>query len=175
MSYHTPILQHSLSVFFPLVVETLSQFRIIFGSVQKHFAQIEKSFGISGSQLWILHEISSSPDIGVSELSLKLHIHQSTCSLLIEKLVKKGLISKIRSEVDQRKICIKLNSSAKKILKNSPKPAEGILPDALSKLNKKQLISLKSLLDQVINNLEIKDIKSATTPLSEISKKSSKY
>lgn len=175
MSFHVAIFHHSPFVFFPLVVETLSQFRIIFGSVQKHFALIEKSFGISGSQLWILHEINNSPDIGVSELSLKLHIHQSTCSLLIEKLVKKGLISKIRSAEDQRKICIKLNPSAKKILKNSPKPSEGVLPDALSKLNKKQLISLTSLLNQVINNLKIRDSKSATTPLSEISKKSSKF
>lgn len=159
---------HTVRVFIPLIVHTLAQFRVIFGSIQKHFKGIEKSTGISGSQLWILHEIYQKPNIGVSELSKKLYIHQSTCSLLIEKLLKKGLIIKERSTKDQRKIHLKLDDLAIKIVKKTPGPAEGVLPDALKKLNKKQLTSLKVALDLLIEHLQIKNIDSAKIPLSEI-------
>ena len=67
----------------------LKQFRIIFGAVKQHFRKIEATCGISGSQLWLLNEIAMYPELGISKLAERLAIHQSTCSLLVEKLVKK--------------------------------------------------------------------------------------
>ena len=69
-----------------LAKQALKQFRIIFGAVRHHFRDIESTCGISGSQLWLLHEIASHPELGISRLAENLSIHQSTCSLLVEKL-----------------------------------------------------------------------------------------
>ena len=53
---------------------------------------------MSGSQLWLLQEIGRSEGLGVSELAQRLSIHQSTCSLLIEKLVRAGYVRKAREQ-----------------------------------------------------------------------------
>ncbi|MDO8340476.1 MAG: hypothetical protein Q7T59_00700 [Candidatus Woesebacteria bacterium] len=63
----------------------LRQFRLIYGSVKKHFRAVERACEIFGSQLWILREIAASLDTGLSRLAERLSIHQSTCSLLVEK------------------------------------------------------------------------------------------
>lgn len=149
-------------------LQALKQFRIIYGSVRQHFREVEKTCGISGSQLWILQEVSRSTGIGVSELAGKLSVHQSTCSLLVEKLVTKKLILKERSKEDQRRVGLYVTKEAERILQLAPGPAEGVLPEALSALPQDVLLSLNSALGQVIDQLQISDEKLAEKPLSDL-------
>lgn len=151
-----------------LSIQVLRKFRVIYGSVRQHFRKIEQTCGVSGSQLWILQEVSTSPGIGVSDLANKLSIHQSTCSLLIEKLVIRGLITKERSLQDQRRVGLYLNEQTQEIIAKSPGPAEGILPQALMDLPEDVLKVLDESLAEVINHLRLADEKYAEEPLSDI-------
>ena len=92
--------------------QVLKKFRIIFGSVRQHFREIEQTCSVTGSQLWVLQEVSTTPGIGVSELSERLSIHQSTASQLVEKLVGRNLIIKERSKEDQRRVGLWLTDEA---------------------------------------------------------------
>lgn len=151
-----------------LSVQVLKKFRIIFGSVRQHFREVEKTCGVTGSQLWILQEVAKTPDIGVSELAERLSIHQSTCSQLVEKLVTHGLVIKERSKEDQRRVGLCLTEDASKILKKAPGPAEGILPEALQGLSESTLLALDRSLVEVIGQLSTKDDKLADSPLSDL-------
>lgn len=146
----------------------LKKFRIIYGSVRQHFREIEESCGVTGSQLWLLHEIGNQPNIGVSELAEKLSIHQSTCSLLVEKLVAHKLISKKRSREDQRRVGLCLTAQAEQTLQRAPGPAEGLLPEALQALPESALQALDQALHQVISQLQMRDDRLAEKPLSDI-------
>ena len=151
-----------------LSLHVLKKFRIIYGSVRQHFREVEKTCGVTGSQLWILQEIANNPNIGVSELAERLSIHQSTCSQLVEKLVGRGLVNKERSKEDQRRVGLCLTKEAAKILKNAPGPAEGILPEALQALPESALLALDKSLIEVIGQLRIRDDKLADKPLSDL-------
>lgn len=151
-----------------LSIQVLKKFRIIYGSVRQHFREIERTCGVTGSQLWIMQEISSTTGIGVSELAEKLSIHQSTCSLLVEKLVVRKLVIKQRSKEDQRRVGLRLSAEAIKLLKKAPGPAEGILPEALSALPVGTIKVLDSSLAKVIQQLQLKDEKLADRPLSDL-------
>lgn len=151
-----------------LSLQVLKKFRIIYGSVRQHFREIEKSCGITGSQLWILQEVAKSPDIGVSELADRLSIHQSTGSQLIEKLVSRGYVSKERSKVDQRRVGLRVTKEASRLLINTPGPAEGVLPEALQALPESALLALDKSLIEVIGHLRNRDDKLADKPLSDL-------
>lgn len=146
----------------------LKRFRVIYGSVRQQFREVEQSCGVTGAQLWILQEVATTADIGVSELAERLSVHQSTCSQLVEKLVSRDLIIKERSKEDQRRVGLTLTEEAKKILKNAPGPAEGILPEALQALPETSLVALDKALIEVIGQLRIKDDKMADKPLSDL-------
>lgn len=151
-----------------LQLQVLKKFRLIFGSVRSQFRDIEESCGVSGSQLWLLHEIGNTPDIGISELAERLSIHQSTCSQLVDKLASKGLVTKVRSPEDQRRVGLTLSANAVEKLKNAPGPAEGILPAALRELPADTLLALDDALMEVIEQLTSRDEKSADRPLADL-------
>lgn len=146
----------------------LKKFRLLFGSVRQHFREVESRCGISGSQLWILQEVQKQPEIGIGELATALSIHQSTCSLLVEKLVKKGLLRKDRRSDDQRRVGLLLTATATSLLANAPGPAEGLLPDALLAMSPAELAQLDTALDSLLGKLQNQNPRFADKPLAEL-------
>jgi DNA-binding MarR family transcriptional regulator len=151
-----------------LTLDVLKQFRLIYGSVRQHFRQIEATCKISGSQLWMLHELQRAPGIGVSDLAHRLSIHQTTCSQLIEKLVARGYVIKVRSAEDQRRVGLTVTKSAVQVLKEAPSPAEGLIPEALMGLSQSTLESLMANLSELIDGLHLQDHQAADRPLSDL-------
>lgn len=149
-------------------VEVLRSFRVIYGSVRQHFRDVQQECGVSGSQLWLLQEIGRSEGLGVSELAQRLSIHQSTCSLLIEKLVRAGYVRKARDQGDLRRATMALTARGRRTLAKAPGPAEGVLPGALASLSAPQLRNLLQGLNRVIAALEVKDEEAAAKPLSDL-------
>jgi DNA-binding MarR family transcriptional regulator len=151
-----------------LTLDVLKQFRLIYGSMRHHFRQIEVTCKISGSQLWMLHELKEAPGVGVSDLAHRLSIHQTTCSQLIEKLVARGYVLKTRSAADQRRVGLSITRSAAQVLKEAPGPAEGLIPEALGSLSEPTLRSLMANLGELIEGLHLQDHQAAERPLSDL-------
>ncbi|MBS0372751.1 MAG: MarR family transcriptional regulator [Proteobacteria bacterium] len=151
-----------------LAFAILKQFRLIYGSVKQHFREVEQTCGVSGSQLWLLHEIARTPGIGVSELAGRLSIHQSTCSQLVDKLETRGLVTKRRKPEDQRRVGLQVSDSAADVLQTAPGPAEGILPEALQGLSEDELRRLQAGLASVIGQLKTRDERSVDKPLADL-------
>lgn len=151
-----------------LSLQVLKQFRLVYGSAKRQFRNVEKTCGISGSQLWLLQEIIKSPGIGVSELAKRLSIHLSTCSLLVDKLKVNKLVVKSRSESDQRRVGLKATAAGEKVLAKSPGPAEGVLPVALQELSETELKKLYASMAKLIKNLHLPDESAADNPLADM-------
>lgn len=152
----------------PLTLEVLQQFRVIYGSMRQYFRELEESCGLPGSQTWILQEVERAPEIGITDLAGRLGIHQSTCSILVEKLVAKGYLVKQKMSRDQRRIGLRLSAPGEEVIARLPGPAEGVLPEALSSI---PLVSLKTLhinLDELIRHMPGKNETFASTPLAEM-------
>ncbi len=150
-----------------LTLQVLMQFRLIYGSVRQHFREVEQTCGVSGSQLWLMQEINKTPEVGVSELANRLSIHQSTCSLLVEKLVARGYVIKIRRKEDQRRVGLRLAPEAAELLGRAPGPAEGVLPEALQALPKTALKALHGNLAEMIELLQPRNEHHAGRPLAD--------
>jgi DNA-binding MarR family transcriptional regulator len=148
-----------------LPLDVLGLFRIIFRSANTQFYQIEKSLGISGAQLWALSEIVSAPGITVTRLSLCMSLHQSTTSNLVEKLEDKGFIQRVRSVEDRRVVELKATRKGQTTLAKAPTPHRGVLPDALMRMDKNELIKLKNNLNHLVESLAHYSSEDAKVPL----------
>ena len=152
----------------PLAMEVLQQFRMIYGSMRQYFRLVEERCGMPGSQMWVLQEVERRPEIGIGELAAGMGIHQSTCSLLVDKLVTQAYLVKQRRSADQRRVGLSLTAAGLLALAALPGPAEGILPEALAKLPEVVLKTLNINLDELIRHLPGKDESFAGTPLAEM-------
>lgn len=150
-----------------LAMEVLQQFRLIYGSLRQYFRLVEERCGLPGSQMWVLQEVRHRPEIGISDLAVRIGVHQSTCSLLVDKLVAQGCLTKKRHSVDQRRVGLCLAPNGLTALAALPGPAEGILPQALAELPEVVLRTLHINLDALIQQLPGKDLSYAGTPLAD--------
>lgn len=151
-----------------LGIAVLKCFRVIYGAVRHHFREVQRTCGISGSQVWILHELARSGGIGVSELAHKMSIHQSTCSQLVDKLVRAGYVRKTRLTTDQRRVELAITKAGSRVLGRAPGPHEGVLPEAIGDLSQHQLQSLHRSLGSVVAALDLEDESAGDRPLAEL-------
>jgi len=150
------------------VTAVLKDFRIILGSVRKHFAWLEKSCGVGGAQVWALAVMAARPGLRVGDLADALSIHQSTASNLLEKLVSQRLAKRRPDDRDRRVVRLELTAKGLQLLQRAPRPLEGVLPDALKHLPTAALRRLKLDLDALIRTMQVKDDRAAFTPLADL-------
>lgn len=151
-----------------LTLEVVRQFRVVYGAMRHHFRLLEASCGISGSQAWALQEIAHRPGVGISELAACLGVHQSTCSLLVDKLAGRELLEKRRTVADQRRVGLHISAAGRLLLQRLPGPPEGLLPDALGKLPRQTLQALRDSMNALVRQLPAGNEAFSSTPLAEM-------
>jgi len=151
-----------------LTLVVLQQFRVIYGGMRQYFREVEERCGLSGSQMWILQEVQRTPGLGVTELAGRMGIHQSTCSLLVEKLVTRNCLLRNRPHLDQRRVGLCLAPNGIKAIEALPGPAEGVLPEALAAIPGVALNTLYINLSELIKHFPGNDVAFSKMPLAEM-------
>jgi DNA-binding MarR family transcriptional regulator len=146
----------------------LKQFRIIFKSIRRHFDHIREYSGLSGAQLWALSCIKDNPCLRVSDLARAMTVHQSTASNLVEKLVSIGAISRQKSSEDQRVTTLVVSGLGERMLSDAPGPVQGILPNALARMEPDTLRALHANLEALLAVMDDLEAEAANIPLSDI-------
>jgi MarR family transcriptional regulator, organic hydroperoxide resistance regulator len=145
----------------------LRQFRQVFNSVKAHFRQVEKRAGVGGAQVWALSVIGAEPGIGVSELSRRLDVHQTTASNLVRSLVTARMVAAEKCAPDRRAVQLRILPAGSRVLRIAPGPFAGVLPEALDRLDARTLARLERDLTALIAVLHA-DERAAGIPLAQI-------
>lgn len=143
----------------------LKKLRIVIRAAQQHSQWIEKQCGVSGAQLWIMKELHESTGLRVGALATKLAIHQTTTSNLLDDLEKRGFIERVRDPKDKRAVIVTLTAKGLTIISTAPKPAKGLLPEALTQMQDQDLLQLDSGLQQLIESIGVLDEEYGMLPL----------
>jgi DNA-binding MarR family transcriptional regulator len=150
-----------------LAGQVLRRFRVVFNAIKSHFRQIEKGTGIGGAQVWALGVVRANPGIGMNELARAMDIHQSTASNLVKSLVERQLVAAVKDGVDRRAVTLRILPGGRKLLRATPGPFTGVLPEALVSLDKRTLSRLDKDLGELIAVLEA-DERAAGIPLGQL-------
>lgn len=135
------------------VTQVLRRFRLVFNTVQRHFRAVETRSGISGAQVWALSMVAAQPGIGVGDLAGAMHVHQSTASNLLRSLMGAGLVVSERADADRRAVQLEVTALGRKVLAKAPAPLTGVLPEALTRLDRATLQRLDRDLGRLISEL----------------------
>lgn len=146
-------------------IDVLMKLRIVIRAAHRHSAWTEKQCGVTGAQLWVMQELQESGALRVGEIATRLAIHQTTASNLIDGLVKRGLVVKHRDPSDQRVVNLALSAQGVKLFSTAPKPARGLLPEALRQLDATALGNLNSGLQALLKVIGSVDESHGLQPL----------
>jgi DNA-binding MarR family transcriptional regulator len=109
----------------------------------------EKSVGLSGAQLFVLQKLAESPSLSVNDLAERTQTHQSSVSVIVQKLVRRGLVSRLRSKSDARRWELSLTPKGRQLLRRSPPVAQDRLIQAIQRLPLDSRRRLSTLLAQL--------------------------
>lgn len=100
--------------------QVLVALRRIIRAVDLHSKYLAQRYGLTGPQLAILKEIAQSQPISTGALAQRISLGQATVSSILDRMEKRGLVKRTRSEQDKRRVMNEVTENATKILEQSP-------------------------------------------------------
>lgn len=94
--------------------------RKIIQSIDLNSRSLVKRVGLTGPQLLILQEILKSGEVSGGKLAKAASLSQATVTGILERLEKRGLVSRRRSDKDKRIVLVQVTPEGKQLLKNAP-------------------------------------------------------
>jgi len=117
--------------------------------------EAETRVGISGAQLFVLQQLAGAPALSVSDLAERTLTHQSSVSVVVQRLVTAGLVARTPSATDGRRSELRLTARGRNLLRSSPRLAQERFIDAVRALPGARRRQLASCLHDVVARMRL--------------------
>ena len=104
--------------------EVLTSLRRVIRAIDLHSKQLVKTASVTGPQLRLLQLIHSEERATSRELADAMSLSQATVTSILDRLESRGLIERVRSQTDKRKVHPQLTTAGKTILDKAPAPLQ---------------------------------------------------
>ncbi len=95
----------------------------------------EKRVGLSGAQLFALHKLADGRTLSLGELAARTLTHQSSISVVVQRLVEQGLVRRQASRADGRRTEVAITHAGRARLRRAPQAAQDDLVAGLERLD----------------------------------------
>jgi DNA-binding MarR family transcriptional regulator len=112
----------------------LDSIRRIVQTLNTSSREIEKKLGISMAQLFVLQELTDGETFSINELASRTFTHQSSVSVVVQKLKERRLVVSKSSPSDARKMEIGISVEGKKLLRKAPNAAQNLFISAFNEM-----------------------------------------
>jgi len=109
----------------------------------------EQSSGLSAAQSFVLHVLKERGALSVGDLADHTATDPSSVSVVVRKLHQKGLVGKVASAEDRRRLRISLTEAGARAAAKAPVPVQQVLLGRLQGLEAEEVRTLAGLLERV--------------------------
>jgi len=127
-------------------------------AVDLHSRYLTKNFGLTGPQLIVLRQLSKQPEISPGELAKIISLSQATITGITDRLGKRGLITKQRSDIDKRRLVLSLTDEGQQLLTLAPPPLQESFIQQFETLQDWERTMILSSLQRLVEMLDAKDL-----------------
>lgn len=111
-------------------------------------------YGFTIPQLLVIRLLSQNTRMKISDLSKKVHLSNSTMSVIVSGLEKKNVLKKIKSDKDRRVTYVELNDDYKRLGEQLQMEIERYLENILEKADKEEIKNIITGLENLEMLLE---------------------
>jgi DNA-binding MarR family transcriptional regulator len=116
---------------------------------------VELKMGISLAQLFVLQQLAERSADSLNELAERTATHQSSVSVVVRRLVERGLASRTASANDRRRIEIAVTAAGRELLAGAPVTVSMELVAALRRMQRSDREQLADLLERWLREARI--------------------
>lgn len=114
--------------------------------------------GVTGPQLTVLKELSANSGCCVGELTRAIHVSQATATGILDRLVKRELVRRKRSDGDKRRVLVWLTPAGEQLLADAPPLLKEEFTAEFRKLADWEQTQILSSLQRVVVMMEAKGL-----------------
>jgi len=138
--------------------DVLDAIRRIVRALRESSRAAERSVGIGAAQLFVLQRIAAAPGLSLNELAARTFTHQSSVSVVVSRLVERGLLTRTRGGGDDaRRISISATPAGRALLARAPAAAQERLLAGLGLMGAGSRRQLAELLGRLVDSMALPD------------------
>jgi DNA-binding MarR family transcriptional regulator len=139
------------------VVRVVDALRRIVRALHRSNRLAEQRWQVSAAQLLVLQRLAEAPTLSVNQLADRTFTHQSTVSVVVTRLVKRGLVARTRADDDARRAELTLTAAGRALLKRAMGAAQTQLMDALDRMPSSRLQLIDTCMQSIVEALGVTD------------------
>jgi DNA-binding MarR family transcriptional regulator len=117
--------------------------------------EAEGKSGVSGAQVFVLERLAEEPGQSVTSLAERTLTSKAAVSVVVSKLVERGLVRRKPSSVDGRSVILDITAAGRRALDGAPESPAGHVIAALRRLPRSELGEITRLLERLVGELGI--------------------
>jgi DNA-binding MarR family transcriptional regulator len=144
-----------------LPFNSATQARLVLDSIRRIVRALRVSAGdgdrrggVSAAQLFVLGKIAEAEKpLSVNELAQRTLTHQSSVSVVVQKLEQQGLVSRAKNTRDARRVELSLTARARQLLRKAPPTPQDRIIRAVAAMPAGRRRQLADLLGQLASSV----------------------
>ncbi len=135
--------------------------RKIIQSIAMNSKSLVKRVGLTGPQLMILQEVAYAGEVSVGEVAKAISLSQGTVTGILERMEKKGLVARRRSDFDRRRVLVQATAGGKQLLETAPPLMQEAFVERFGSLQDWEQTMILSSLQRLVAIMDAKAIEAA--------------
>ena len=141
--------------------EVLISLRRVTRAIDLHSKHLMKTAGLTAPQMLILQTLRDQGDAIISDVAHQISLSQATVTSILDRLEKRGLVMRERSQQDKRKVYACLTDAGNDLIRNAPMPRQDYFIRQFSDLQDWEQTQIISALQRVAHMMDAQHIDAA--------------
>ena len=141
--------------------QVMISIRKIVQAIDMNSKKLVKRVGLTGPQLVILHEIANCDKVTAGELARAVSLSQSTVTGILERLEKRQLITRQRSDDDKRRVLVRITNTGTRILESAPPIMQETFVERFSSIEEWEQSMILCAIQRLVSLMDAKTIEAA--------------
>jgi DNA-binding MarR family transcriptional regulator len=138
--------------------EVLVALRRVIRATDMHSKQLVKTAKVTAPQLLLMQAIERQGDAIISRLAQEVSLSQATVTSILDRLEKRELVFRKRSEQDKRKVHVHLTQSGRELLLAAPTALQHQFAQKFAALHDWEQSMILSALQRIAQMMDAQDI-----------------
>lgn len=140
------------------IEEVLVALRRVIRATDLHSKHLAKTTGLTAPQMLLMQTIRDKGELTIGELANEISLSQATVTVILDRLEKRNLIHRERSNQDKRKVHACLLDEGMDILKDAPIPLQDQFANQFNLLQEWEQTMIISSLQRIAKMMDAQDI-----------------
>ncbi len=141
--------------------DVLVALRRVIRATDLHSKYLARTTGLTTPQMLLLKAIGNKDTMTIGELANEISLSQATVTVILDRLEKRQLVTRVRSTEDKRKVHVHLTETALSTLEQAPVPLQQQFAQQFNALQDWEQTSIISALQRVASMMDASDLEAS--------------